>query len=167
MTEGHEPMPVVIEKARLNVWNLGGFIVGIAVTAFGWGITYNSMSTSIENLKNQLTTETNATRERAGKADNRLQAIEDKIPQFDLIGMQIQRLTELAASNQKAIEATNDRMTRIVESQAGKFDTIISRLGDLTTEIRVVQSQLKEQQPLHRTRFSTRLKTQFATTLKD
>lgn len=147
-------MPVVIEKARLNIWNLGGFVVGIAVTAFGWGITYNSMSSSIENLKTQLTTETNMTRERSGKTDSRLQAIETKIPQFDVIGMQIQRLTELAASNQKAIEATNERMSRVVESQAGKFETIITKLGDLTTEIRVVQSQLKEQEPLHRTRFN-------------
>ena len=147
-------MPVVIEKARLNIWNLGGFVLGIAVTAFGWGITYNTMDTAIDNLKTQLTTETQSRKDRNSATDIRLERIEDKIPQFDMIALQIQRLTEMTASNTKAIEATNERMTRVVESQAGKFDAIIGKLGELTTEIRVVQAQLKEQQdPLRRTRF--------------
>ncbi|KAA0679594.1 hypothetical protein DTW90_37440 [Neorhizobium sp. P12A] len=30
-------MPVMLEKARLNLWNLVGFVAGITVIAFGWG----------------------------------------------------------------------------------------------------------------------------------
>jgi hypothetical protein len=69
--------------------------------------------------------------------------------------MQIQRLTELSSSNEKAIEAANERINRIVESQSDKLDAIISRVGELTTEIRVVQSQLKNKATLERTRFSS------------
>lgn len=147
-------MPVQIEKARLNIWNLGGFVVGIAVTAFGWGMTYNSMSSQIEALRSQAARDAQISKDQSIKTDGRIQAVEQKIPQFEVIGMQIQRLTELAASNTKAIEATNERISRVVESQSGKLDNIINRVSELTTEIRVVQSQLKEQIPVNRTRFT-------------
>ena len=134
-------MPVTLEKARVNIFNIGGFIVVIAATAFGWGITYNRMqvlddtaSKEIANLKTELA------------------SVKDRIPQFEVIGMQIQRLTEISAANEKAIQATNERFSRYVESQSGKLDLIISRVSDLTTEVRVVQSQLKDGTP-SRTRF--------------
>lgn len=151
---GGDNMPVTLEKARLNVWNLGGFVIGIAVTAFGWGITYNSMSTAIDALKSQAARDAAISKDQSARTDARISSVEQKIPQFDVIALQIQRLTELSAQNAKAIEATNERLTRVVESQAGKLDAIMSNISTLTTEIRVVQSQLKDQERTQRTRLT-------------
>lgn len=153
MTTEDDAMPVVLEKARINVWNAGGFAIGIAVTAFGWGITYNSMTSQIEALKNQAARDAQLVKEQSVRTDNRIAAVENKIPQFDVIAMQIQRLTELTAQNQKAIEATNERMNRFVESQGDKLDNIVDRLSDLSSDVKVVQSQLADQKSPQRTRF--------------
>lgn len=150
---GGAEMPITIEKARLNIWNIGTAFFGIAVTAFGWGMTWNSMSAQIEALKNQAARDAQITKEQGVRTDNRIQAVEIKIPQFEVIALQIQRLTEISAQNEKAIDAANKRMDRIVESQSGKLDKIITSVSDLTTEVRVIQSQIKEQDKAQRTRF--------------
>lgn len=141
-------------------WNLntvvtvGGVVFGAIVTAFGWGVIYNKMTTNddkavsaIAEVRQMVMDEKTAREKRGIVSDARFSAIEEKIPQFQVIGMQIQRLTEISAANEQAIQATNERFSRYVESQSGKLDLIISRVSDLTTEVRVVQSQLKDGNP--------------------
>lgn len=138
---GGANMPVTLEKARVNVFNIVGFSVLLISTGISWGVLYNSMRNADDKAVEAITTL---------KAE--LAIVKDKIPQFEVVGMQIQRLTEISAANEKAIQATNERFSRYVESQSGKIDLILSRIGDLTTEVRVVQSQLKDGTP-SRTRF--------------
>lgn len=137
---GGDDMPVQFEKARVNIFNIGGFVVVIAASAFGWGTTYNRMQQLDDTASKEIAT-----------LKSELAIVKDKIPQFEVVGMQIQRLTEMSAANEKAIQATNERFSRYVEAQSGKMDLILDRIADLTTEVRVVQSQLKN--PVNRTRF--------------
>jgi hypothetical protein len=63
-------------------------------------------------------------------------------------------LAEVAAENSKAIEETNKRIERGNDATNSKLDTIISRQAEQSSDIRVIQSQLAEQQKAQRTRFN-------------
>jgi len=146
-------MPITIEKARLNIWNLGGFVVVLVVTAFGWGITFNSMTTSIENVKDQVAAETQARKEDGSQKDAKLYSIEQKIPTIDRLDDKITRLGELIAQQAKANEEVNKRLDRVIEAQNGKLDTIITRQSEQSADIKVIQSQLGGTRVPQRTRF--------------
>jgi len=146
-------MPITIEKARLNIWNLGGFVVVLVVTAFGWGITFNSMTTSIENVKDQVAAETQARKEDGSQKDAKLYSIEQKIPTIDRLDDKITRLGELIAQQAKANEEVNKRLDRVIEAQNGKLDTIITRQSEQSADIKVIQSQLGGARVPQRTRF--------------
>lgn len=126
-------MPVTIEKARLNIWNLGGFVIGIAVTAFGWGVTYNqSVNANAEAVRqiNFVTAE--------------IKDIKTQLPAITQLQFQMTTTTQMAAENKKAVEETNKRVDRVVESFGNKLDTIADKLNILASDVKVLTSQSKE-----------------------
>jgi hypothetical protein len=130
-----EEMPVVIEKARLNLWNLTGFIIGIAVTAFGWGITYSNMQSSIHDLQVQLSTENKSRVSQLSTVDANLKEINLQLPL-------VSRLNEIVNDNRKAISDTNGRIDRLTEVIGNKLDNITERLSEVSADVKVVQSKL-------------------------
>lgn len=125
-------MPVTIEKARLNIWNLAGFVIGIAVTTFGWGVTYNMMVSSDAEAKRRIE-----------YATDEIKDIKAQLPAITQLQFQMTTTTQLASENKKAIEATNERIGRVVDSFGGKLDTVIDRLNVVASDVKVLTSQSK------------------------
>ena len=109
-------MRVEIEKTRLNAWNVGFAVVGIITTAIGWGVTYGTLTAEINTLKRDVAAETQARRDRGVITDGKFKSIEDKIPTIDRLDDKITRLVEITGGQAKAIETTNERITRVVVS---------------------------------------------------
>ncbi len=143
MNETSEGVPVTVkwETARINAWHIGTAVVALVINAFAFGGIYVTMK------QNDATAVASIAALQA-----RVAVVEQKIPQFEVIGMQIQQLTTIAGQNTKGIDEANKRMDRIVESQSGKLDVIIRNIADLTTEVRVIQAQTKDRET-QRTRF--------------
>lgn len=123
---GGDAMPVTLEKARLNVWNLAGFIIGIAVTAFGWGMTYNSMSGALE------------------KQSAEIKIIKEQLPAITQLQFQMTRATEAIGENKAGIVAANQRADRIVESFGGKLDDVNVNLNKIATRIEVLSTKMED-----------------------
>lgn len=119
-------MPVTLEKARLNVWNLAGFIIGIAVTAFGWGMTYNSMSGALE------------------KQSAEIKQIKEQLPAITQLQFQMTRATEAIGENKAGVVASNQRIDRVVESFGGKLDDVNTNLNKMVTRLEVLSSKIEE-----------------------
>lgn len=121
-------MPVIFEKARLNVWNVGAIAVGIVISAFGWGITYATM----------VSNNTNAASDIDGlKSD--VQQINDKLPSMQY---RVDRLSEKSVEIQATANATNDRIDRVVEALGNKLDTISTNVNTIATRVEVLSSKI-------------------------
>lgn len=127
-------MPFVIEKARLNIWNLAGFGVCIAVTAFGWGIQYSSVVTQAAEAK-----------ENFGKLTEDIKDIRLQIPAIAQLQFQSTRLTDNVSENRANIKTTNDRIDRIVESFGQKLDAISDNLNRMATRVEVISAKIGDQ----------------------
>lgn len=150
-------MPVQFEKARLNLWNAGGFAILLVVNSFALGGVYISITKDLASVQVDANNERQARKDRGLQTDSRFTAIENKIPQFEVVAQQIAQLTALAARNEKAIELTNERFSRYVETNSGKLDNLLSRMAEVSADLKVVQSQLtrNDSQRTQRTRVET------------
>ncbi|WP_132528517.1 hypothetical protein [Rhizobium sp. BK376] len=72
-------MPVMLEKARLNLWNLVGFVAGITVIAFGWGVTYSNLSNLIGKQATQITDIDARLSQEANHRKDRLKSYQDQL----------------------------------------------------------------------------------------
>lgn len=126
-------MPVTIEKARLNIWNIGSILLGIGVTAFGWGVTYSAMMSA--NADNQKQVEF---------VRSEIKDIKAQLPAITQLQFQMTNTSQLASENKKAIEATNERIGRVVDSFGGKLDTVIDRLNIVASDVKVLTVQNKD-----------------------
>ena len=127
-TEGSE-MPVVLEKTRANLFNIAGFCVII----FGMGANYALMQAA--NAKN-------------AEAVERLQIeiveLKGHVPTIAQLSFQSSALSGQVAENRKALEETNKRVDRVVETFGGKLDTIVERLNVVATNVEVLTTRINE-----------------------
>lgn len=147
-------------------WNLntlmaiGAGIIPLMVNVFALGVIYSNFSNGMNNLDNRIKAETSLNVERAKQSEANFQSINARLPQFDIIAQQMLRLTELTTANAKQADAINERFNRYVEGQNGKLDIITDKLANLSSDNKVVQSQLNDlksqlaDQKPQRTRFS-------------
>lgn len=138
MDERVNPMlGVTVEKARLNLWNAVGFAVGIGVTAFGWGITYNTAVNNDARAQEQI----QAVREDVSD-------IKDDLPVIPQLQFEVSSIREQATENRTAIEVTNtnvnNRIDRVVESFGGKLDTLVDNVNKLNTQVQVLTSRVEQ-----------------------
>lgn len=130
---GADMKTVTLETARLNVWNVAGFGIGIAVTAFGWGIVYNTMQNADEKAMDQVKF-----------VNEEIKDIKAALPAITQLQFQMTTTSQLASENKKAIEETAKRIDRVVESFGGKLDTVIDKMNKIATSVEVLASQSKE-----------------------
>lgn len=127
--EGEINMPIVVEKARVNIWNIVGFVCTVAITAFGWGATYSSMTYAdaknaeqIENVKSDISD---------------LKSFSALVTQSQY---NITSLTAAVAENKKSIEEANRRVDRVTESFSSKLDTIVDKVNVISTNVEVLKN---------------------------
>lgn len=127
----NDTMPVTFEKARVNVWNIGGFVVAIVVTAFGWGVTYNTMTTNNTNAKDAI----------ADVRDD-IKNINSQLPQITQLQFQVTRVVEQLAETKSGVTAVNERVDRVVNSFGEKLDTISTNVNKVITRVEVLTNQM-------------------------
>jgi chromosome segregation ATPase len=133
-------MPVQFEKAKINVWMIIGFVGVMLTNAFGLGVSYTKTTNRLDTIE---------TAQKSGKAhvervENDLRTVETRIQRFDIIDMQQQRAMEMITQNAAAIAATNNQLTKFTEGQNSKLDIISEKMSTLTTEVKVIQSQMED-----------------------
>jgi ABC-type transporter Mla subunit MlaD len=106
---------------------------GLAVTAFGWGVVYNEMTTA-----DQL-----SSRAIAG-LESDLKAIRTQLPQIDQLQFQQQRASEQIAETKAATVETNRRVDRLVEQFGDKLDAIVDAVGKLSTRVEVLTTRVAD-----------------------
>jgi len=126
-------MPVTIEKARINIFNVIGFGIAIGASAFGWGITYNSMVSANDVAVQQITA-----------VQSEIKDIKAQLPAISQLQYQMTTTSGIASENKAAIDQTNKRIDRVVESIGGKLDAVIERLNTVASDVKVLTAQGKD-----------------------
>jgi len=132
---GVEMPGIVIEKARLNMWNLVMCIVGIAVTAFGWGVMYNEMVAANAVAVSSIQ-----------RLNDDVKDIRAQMPAITQLQYQSTRLTDGMADNRVSIKGVDDRVTRVVENFGSKLDEMTKALNNVSTRIEVMSAKLPEKE---------------------
>lgn len=147
------------ERSKKLEWNfntivtLMGIIAGLIVTSVGWGITYADMRNDNKDLQKQIADVNSRMEREASDRKDRLKAYQDQlaamqqqISQIAPLSYQTTRAAEAGAENKKAIELTNTRIDRVVESLGGKLDTAIDSINKVGTQVQVLSSKLEDMQ---------------------
>lgn len=148
MSEANEM--VQLEKARLNVWNVGVVVVAALIQAFALGVIYSKQKGADEKAVESIA----VVREEIKAANATIKEIQLELPQITQLQYQMTRQTEIVAENRKGIEATNARVDRVVESFGGKLDGLVENVNKIATRVEVIANQVGAAKP-QRTRFST------------
>lgn len=148
-------------KWNFNTLSIAGAaVIPLAINVFFLGVLWANLNNVISDLSNRLNNEIALSDARSKQTDTNFRAINDRLPQFDIIAQQMLRLTELTTANAKQSDAISERFNRYVEGQNGKLDIITDKLANLSSDNKVVQSQLSDlksqlaDQKPQRTRFS-------------
>lgn len=128
-----DDMPVTIEKARVNLFNAIGFALMLVSSAFAFGVTWNSMSNADAEAQRQI-----------AFVVTELKDVKSQLPAITQLQFQMTTVASVASKNEKAIEATNDRIGRVVDSFGGKLDTVIDRLNTVASDVKVLTSKRKD-----------------------
>lgn len=128
-------MPVVLEKARVNLWNIVGFCFLLASTGFGWGVTYTQINGGLSEAKAETT--------RLSQRIDQLNTVVQPLPNLQF---QTARALEAAAETKAANDETNKRVDRVVEALNGKLDTMIGAVNTLNVKVEVLNNEIRKGQ---------------------
>lgn len=130
---GGDAMPVTLEKARVNIFNIVGFGVVLVSSGVTWGILYNSMNNADDNAVRAITS-----------LSKQVDELKGQMPQLQLMQAQITRAMELNAENKTGVAETNKRVDRVVESFGGKLDGLVDGVNKIATRVEVLSSQMQD-----------------------
>ncbi len=140
------------QRSKKFEWNfntivtLGSMVAGLVVTSAGWGITYADMRNDNADLRKQITDLTTRMDRDGADKKTQLADVQQQLAQIAPLTFQTTRATETGAENKKAIELTNNRIDRVVESLGGKLDTAIDSINKVGTQVQVLSSKLEDMQ---------------------
>ncbi len=140
------------ERSKKFEWNfntivtLGSMIAGLVVTSAGWGITYADLRNGNNDLQKQILEVSNRVDRESIDRKSQLTDMQQQIAQIAPLSFQTTRAVEAGAENKKALELTNNRIDRVVESLGGKLDTAIDSINKVGTQVQVLSSKLEDMQ---------------------
>jgi len=140
------------QRSKRFEWNfntivtLASMVAGLVVTSVGWGITYADMRNDSRDLQKQISDINTRLDKDAADRKAQLTDMQQQISQIPPLTFQTTRATEAGAENKKAIELTNTRIDRVVESLGGKLDTAIDSINKVGTQVQVLSSKLEDMQ---------------------
>ncbi len=147
------------ERSKKLEWNFNtivtliGIVTGLIVTSVGWGITYADMRNDNKDLQKQISDiNTRLEREASDRKDrlkayqDQLSGVQQQLAQIAPLSYQVTRATEAGAENKKAIELTNDRIDRVIDTLGKKLDTTIDSINKVGTQVQVLSSKLEDLQ---------------------
>lgn len=146
MSQEDSAMPVKLETARVNLWNIIIIAGSIAANAAWAGYIWNNTQRDIQQVKERLDQESQDRKESSKSNQDTLAVMQQQIAQIPPISFQTTRALEATAENKKGIEAANARIDRVVESFGGKLDTAIDNINKVATQVQVLSSKLDDMQ---------------------
>lgn len=124
---------IVIEKTRVNAWNLGGLLVVAIGQAFALGVVYTKIDARIAEGERYRVTRSTST----DKNFDELKAKVANLPNVEY------RLVQAETTIAKNNEAMNARIDRIVESFGGKLDKLAEDVAAVRTDVRVLSGKVE------------------------
>jgi HAMP domain-containing protein len=122
-------MPLIVEKTRLNAWNVGGLLVVMATQLIGGTLVWNNLTRDVKEihdvqlLQDQLTSQ-------------RFQGIEQRIaPIPSVVFAQVQQDKEIADLKQQ--------VAMMVQKFGDKLDNINDSINSVRTEVRVLAQEVR------------------------
>lgn len=128
-------MPVILEKARVNLWNIVGFGFLLVSTGFGWGITYTQINAGLSEAKAETT-----------RLSSRLDKLNETVKPYSNWQFQTARALEMAAEAKQSNDETNKRIDRVVDQFTGKLDAMIGATNALIVKVEVLNNEIRKGQ---------------------
>lgn len=122
-------MPIVLEKARLNVFNLAGFAIVACINVAGGAIVWTNLNRDVAEIR---------------EAQQTRAATSDKV--FDDIRMQIQPIPQMRfQQEQQALQIAElkAQMAALLERFGTKLDTLNDNVNSIRTEVRVLAQEVR------------------------
>lgn len=123
-------MPIELEKTRVNLFNVAGFIAMVFSSGMIWASTQSEISDAKKGIAEVRQTQV----ERAISSDRSYVNI------ADLQYGQKQQARELEEMNRR-IEATNVRVDKFIELINGKLDDIGGKVNDIRIDVGVISGR--------------------------
>lgn len=121
-------MPIVYERARVNVFNVAGFAFVLLSQVIGGTTLYVNMTRDISDIRD--------TQEEQAAS---IQPIPD-------LRFQQTRQAEQIEDLKTALINTNQRFDKMVEVLSGKMDGLTVSVNDLRTDVRVLTQEVRSKQ---------------------
>lgn len=126
-------MQIEIEKPRLNPVHFIAIVGTGVVNAFFVGGIWVSLNRDIADIR--------SAQERTQKA---IDITGQQVSQIPPLSFQTTRALEAAAENKKAVEATNERVDRVIDTFGRKLDTAIDSINKVGTQVQVLSSKFED-----------------------
>lgn len=116
-------MPITVNKT-VNIWSVIPAVASVVIAAFGWGVTYNSMTTADAQAMQQISS-----------INSEIKDIRQTLPQIGQLQFQMTRAVEQIAENKSSNSELNKRIDRVVETFGGKLDTLVESVNKIALRV--------------------------------
>lgn len=122
-------MPIVLEKARLNVFNLVGFAIVACINVAGGAVIWTNLTRDVGEIR---------------EAQQTRAAVSDK--NFDDIREQIRPIPQLRfQQDQQALQISKleAQMAALIDRMGAKLDVLNENVNSVRTEVRVLAQEVR------------------------
>lgn len=132
-------MPIVYEKARVNVFNIAGFVFVLLMQVAGGTTIYVNLTRDVAEIRS-------AQEELAASADRNNEDVKEQTAPIPDLRYQQSRQAEQIEDLKLAVVDTNKRFDRMIELLSGKLDGLTVSMNDLRTDVRVLTQEVRSKQ---------------------
>jgi hypothetical protein len=125
-----------VDNRPISVAQLLAFFVVIVANAFGAGVVYWQFKAELQDVTERVESMESYRVSRGEQTDKNFGELRAKLEPLD-------NLTEKVSRNEAGIAATNARIDRVVESFAGKFDTLIETVNQLKIDVGILTGEVR------------------------
>jgi hypothetical protein len=136
---GAVPMPIVYERARVNVFNITGFVFVLLVQVAGGTTIWVNLTRDVAEIRA-------AQEDIAATADKNSTEVKSQIAPIPDLRFQQSRQAEQIEDLKTAVVDTNKRFDRMIELLSGKLDGLTVSMNDLRTDVRVLTQEVRSKQ---------------------
>ncbi|MFA1621236.1 hypothetical protein ACDY96_00030 [Rhizobium mongolense] len=151
-----DTMHVEIEKPKINPVHFIAICGGIAINSFALsGDVWVSHGNTIDDIQRKQIELGYRVDDQQKTLQGAFDGMNSKIGQIVPLQFQQSRMIEQITENKTGIVEANKRMDRFGELVSGKLDTLVDRVGKISTQVKVLGSKIDANGKSDRTIFKT------------